>query len=665
MGNANMSQDREYRDAGSMLSELSASEEIADGLSERAEILEERIETFEIVHTERLDVDDRIETKWIPYPQLTRRRDEEVRKADRFKEAPTGFTETNIQFIEPEEDVRDCPTCSGSGRTACPSCSGTQHVSCDTCHGNGYFDCEYCDDGHETCDNCGGGGKTTYHTTTQCSRCGGAGAHQCPQCGGAGTHTCPECDGDDQSCFRCGGDGRATCSCGDGTVTCTDCTDGEVTKRRKKSCPSCGGSGSTDCSECGGTQRGERCDTCRGDGRVPCGACEDGSVTCGSCEESGRQAKTTLGLVTFRYHDTYAVQGTRIRSSFFNKSDKDKYGTLEKSRQLTEGKQPPAGTSGTYRKQKHVYSLSCKYVKYQFNGEEYEVVQIGDDIRYNEYPHSGEHLQDELEAAHREGRFTLGRPVEGTEAVTAAVTRTAKEAGWAVSGLVAGALIAMVSSLFIGLVIGLMGDPVPADAVVFGLVFLLAAPVGYHRLRSVNNRYNDFVPTESGLSVRDQRRSNPAYTTWDITVPLLVVGSAYLALALGLLGTYASITVLAVAVAVWASQVGSYIQFSSKETILKQLMSEEMMNELNVDEETISKHDLSGYLETDGTSLGTDNVYANATFVIVWPAAIVLCVLSAFAVPFGTPPFADALAMIVAATAVFAGAGLLFFGSRF
>lgn len=660
-----MSQKRDYPGGRHLLSELSALEEVAADLSERAEILEERTETFEIVHTERLDVDDTIENKWIPYPQLERRRNEEVRKADRFNRAPTGFTEKNIPFIEPEEDVRDCTSCSGTGRTACPSCNGTQKVSCDPCHGDGYFECEYCDDGQETCDNCGGGGKTTYRRKTRCSRCEGVGAHQCPRCGGAGTRQCPECNGDEESCFRCGGDGRATCDCDSGTVTCDECTDGEVIKRRKKPCSNCGGTGSADCSECGGTQRGEKCENCRGDGQVPCDTCEDGSVTCGSCEGSGKQAKTTLGLVTFRYQDTYSVQGTRIRSSFFNKSDKDKYGTVERSRQLIEGEQPSAGNSGIYRKHKQVYSLSCKYLKYRFDGEEYEVVQIGDDIRYNEYPHSTQYLQDELEEAHDEGRFTLGRPVEGTEAVTTAVTRTAKEAGWAISGLVIGAIIVIVSSLFVSPFNRLMGDPVPADVVVFGLVFLPIAAVGYYRLQNVDKQYNDFVPTESGLRVRDQSRSNPSYTTWDITIPFLLVSSAYLVLVPDLLGERASIAVLAVAVAVWVGQVGSYIQFSSREVILRQLMSEEMMDDLNVDGETVSKHDLSGYLDTDSTTGGSGNVYSKTTFILIWPAAIVLCAFSALAVAFGMPPFVDALTMIGVATAGFAGAGLLFFVSRF
>jgi hypothetical protein len=48
------------------------------------------------------------------------------------------------------DEIKDCPECKGTGRTACPECDGTGEACCGSCGSE--IDCEECDDGMVDCD---------------------------------------------------------------------------------------------------------------------------------------------------------------------------------------------------------------------------------------------------------------------------------------------------------------------------------------------------------------------------------------------------------------------------------------------------------------------------------------------------------------------------------
>lgn len=90
---------------------------------------------------------------------------------------------------KPEETVKECKTCGGSGE--CPYCHGGKDP-CPACKGTGYETCPMCDknglDHGETCHTCGGSHK---YLCTHCK--GKKTAVDCPSCGGM--LKCPDCKG--------------------------------------------------------------------------------------------------------------------------------------------------------------------------------------------------------------------------------------------------------------------------------------------------------------------------------------------------------------------------------------------------------------------------------------------------------------------------------------
>lgn len=85
-------------------------------------------------------------------------------------------TDTGSYDVKPENVVKNCPMCGGTGLVECPHCHGTGKLTCPDCDGKGTI-------------------------IVTCPTCGGAGTYSgpCPTCDGTGkiyvTIPCPHCDG--------------------------------------------------------------------------------------------------------------------------------------------------------------------------------------------------------------------------------------------------------------------------------------------------------------------------------------------------------------------------------------------------------------------------------------------------------------------------------------
>lgn len=110
--------------------------------------------------------------------------------------------------VDGRSGVKDCPKCGGSGYTPCPDCrSGMQTAA-------KVFDALTF-----------GAGATYGHGSGKCSKCGGSGEIVCKKCKGSG------------DCQTCNGTGLLTCEHCNGSGDCPNCDDGKVT------CKRCEGSG--------------------------------------------------------------------------------------------------------------------------------------------------------------------------------------------------------------------------------------------------------------------------------------------------------------------------------------------------------------------------------------------------------------------------------------
>lgn len=265
---------------GSLLAELSERKEVADGVARKATIAKEGSETTEVTTHDRLRVTKTSRRDVLPKSEYERKAVSRVPRANRWQEAPDGFTTKTVKYIT-DTTPSDCSRCSGSGRKPCPTCSGSKVERCSDCGGSGDAECGECSGaGTSSCATCSGSGSITRAKVQQCQRCEGSGSIECPDCLGT-SDDCSNCDGKS-------------------TVSCPDCdAAGVVDQDVSETCPDCDGSRTTVCGTCSGDGT-TRCGTCSGDGEVTCQGCDgDGDVECDRCDGEGQAASVTLGELSF------------------------------------------------------------------------------------------------------------------------------------------------------------------------------------------------------------------------------------------------------------------------------------------------------------------------------------------------------------------------------
>ncbi|MCQ2256973.1 MAG: YARHG domain-containing protein [Bacteroidaceae bacterium] len=330
----------------------------------------------------------------------------------------TGVLLGSVETCECDP-LMDCRECHGTG--TCQECHGQGEVNCHTCHGNGK--CTDCNGrGRWRCNECGGSGNCRRcHGTgdVQCSNCHGRGTVQykdieghtgwkdCPKCGGSGNTPCPECRSGMQSAakfldevtFGAGrtyGHGSGKCSKCDGT--------GEIV------CKTCNGTG--DCKTCHGSGQ-LTCEHCHGSGDCP--RCDHGKVTCERCDGSGNyqtfiRRKTTLYAKDWRfsgstpYKDIVGASygsilhdgpvktwkdATQVESDVVDKTNKECEQSLGEEKELYEEflesyrdqrelVTPNNDSDKPYARNLKVQKVPVTKINYSLNGENYEVLVVGD-----------------------------------------------------------------------------------------------------------------------------------------------------------------------------------------------------------------------------------------------------------------------------------------------
>lgn len=212
-----------------------------------------------------------------------------------------------------------------------------------------------------------------------CSSCEGTETEPCVDCEASGTVVCPTCDGAlSVGCTDCSESGTVRCqNCrGDGTLS-----DGDGDRQ----CPACAGAGETQCSRCAGSGS-HTCRECSGDGAVQCDRCRGTSeMTCQTCDGEGRTVVADHGTLEFtaeteQEYETGPIPDRYVDETMGNRIDT----TFE-----IKDRKPAEGESGTYRHKVELYQIPAATLEYSYDGDEYTLYKVDDELRASTYPKSG------------------------------------------------------------------------------------------------------------------------------------------------------------------------------------------------------------------------------------------------------------------------------------
>jgi hypothetical protein len=645
----------ELRDAEGILRKLSTRSEVADDLPSRATVRNDHSEVVDATVTERVKIRDKVRHREQPVHRYEEIEERGVPMSERFDDPPSGYADHTVEFYDPDYSAETCSKCDGNTQTPCANCggdgdltceecAGEKRVQCESCGGDGEFECTACSDGTESCSNCRGSGSLDVYEERQCGRCAGATRHKCPDCAGTGENA----DGDE--CRTCRGEKL---------VDCDECTGGTVEEKvGTKDCGRCGGSGSVDCSNCGGSeidrQCGEcsgrgtvRCSNCGGTGTVECSTCRgSGKVDCSRCGASGEVVTAEHGTVSYDAQEVTDFDTGELFTSYLRSGDVDRFGTHHGDTVTVDGAIPDKGKKDTFRERRREYTLPAKRVHYRYEGEFYNAVQIGDDVRADEYPRSAEHLAEQIDEAKADGRFTLG----GGATFAGGIKLGAIEVGFAVAAAVLGTLAVLIGTVATGVLgwaLGLGGTT--RDAVVVGLLLLVMVLAGAVRFTSATT---------------DGSGGTTTFNSAHLLLPFFGVGGAFLAVESGVLGAQTGFLAFAVAVALWAGMTARGALFERKNRQYADEQASTLLNELGIDWGTLERHGLVDEMPVgpDGVDTGRQLLCARAAYGVVWPAAAAMLSLAVFVLAFGFPPGVSLDTVIAVDAAVF-GAGAVVFGA--
>ncbi|QZX99292.1 helix-turn-helix transcriptional regulator [Halobaculum rubrum] len=491
----------------------------------------------------------------------------------RYDDAPTGFTDAEVPYVEHGRPARECGRCTGSGRETCNRCNGTEKHTCRTCGGDKERTCPECDgETRKTCPECDGDAieecpECTSGTlgcdvcdgtgTEECQNCDSTGTltseHQCPRCDGRSAIKCPDCDGDDDECDGC--DGEVV-------VDCPRC-DGEGVEDVERDCPECSGDGSNDCEACGGTAERD-CDTCGGEGQircsrchgseevrcttcdetgeirctvcdesgnVECDVCEDGRVTCDTCEGHGELVEAHEGTLSFKTDTVVNLNATAVPTDHVTGHD-----GWEAERE----RRDPETDGGLYREETTVDEIPVTRVRYRHGGNEFVVFQIDGDVRYDDAPKPTAALREQVESAVEDGFFEYDDD------------RTLAET------IKAGPRQFVGSVVTVGVVAG-----IAAVITVVGSFLLAALPLG----SSITDTIGIALPVVGGVLYASRRRPSRRIATAANGAGLLAPAVGVVLAAVAVVSAVGSpllrVVVVAAAVAFWADRVAGRLAYES------------------------------------------------------------------------------------------------------
>lgn len=644
------------RDNTEILRELSKRDEIADDLVSRATVTGEHVETISAAVVEGLTVRDKVRNEELPAHKYLEIKKWGVPIDERFDDQPSGYVGHDVEFYDPDFSVETCSKCDGETKTTCtkctgdgdvtcPECSGEKRFTCENCGGAGEFECSRCSNGTESCSKCGGSGSVDVYGDRQCGRCGGATRHNCPKCGGNGEDT----DGDD--CRTCWGEGL---------VDCDECTGGTIEKKiGTRDCDRCNASGRVDCSNCGGSeidrQCGEcsgrgtiRCSECRGTGTLQCDNCSGaGEVECSRCNGSGDTVTAEHGTVEYNRTEYTSFDTDQISTQYLRDSDIDAFGTHQGDTVTIDGELPKKGKKTTFRERKEKYTLPGKMVWYEYDGKRYLAVQIGEDVRVDDYPHSPDHLAERIDDAKGNSRFTPGDGGTVGGGIIGGLKLSGIELGFAIAAAVVGLIVVAIGTVLTGIAGWVFDLGGVRDLFVFGGVILAMMIAGWSRLR--------FVAVNS--SGKDS-----TFTVLHLLIPLGAVGAAFVALEAGLLEPRAGLLALTIAVTIWVGVVARLTLFERDRRLYADEQATNFLRELGVGWKTLEKHELAGRVPGGPEDVDTSRqqLCARGAYFVIWPVAASIVTLMAIVFLAGFPPGISSNHLLAANGALFGAVTVLF-----
>lgn len=400
--------------AGSqILQRLQDEKRIPDDLQRNADVIEEVTGSVDMQITDVLTYRKQIRKTTIAKSTYKRRQGEGIsyESLDIIEAAPSGYRPTEIPVVE-DVPVEECEECRGRGDSTCPDCRGSGDQDCSTCDGTGAVDCTLCGgDGTDTCRNCRGQGTVQVEYDTTCPNCGGSSQVQCPNCGGSSQIRCPECAGEDADCRECNGDFTVICpECtGEGVQGCPECDGtGTAVETRSEQCPECSGVGTQNCRSCNGSGD-TRCSACDGSGTEDCHQCSgSGRTECRFCSGEGKAAVGNMGHVEFNIEQTTDLDKSE-HPSFIVEEVNSGHGTVVSENQTPPGQFEQSGSRGTIRKKVTQREIPYNYLRYSYDGKEYEAATIhngeGYQLYYDEFPVSRSSVREQINDAQNNGTF--------------------------------------------------------------------------------------------------------------------------------------------------------------------------------------------------------------------------------------------------------------------
>lgn len=390
-----------------------------------AEIIADRSEVAYIDDVERMVATESTTTETVPASTYRQMESDRVPFNSRHEapNTPGSLTNTTVKAVEKGNNPDTCPDCDGQGtnecgdcsgsarlpcpnncgdgRVRCPSCDGTLSVSCGNCSGNGQEACSKCGgDGRISCGNCDYNGK---QSCPECSGGWSSGTVKCNTCGGSGTtghgdskQSCHDCNGNgERTCHRCNGDGKIACQDCGGAAShpCSNCSGGTTP------CSSCDGSGTKACTRCSnGTVT---CEKCSGESTVPCG-CGNGRVDCDTCETEGKLVTAKTAVIEYSVEEETSIHSELVTDSDLLTRDHARSTETEEDVDVD---QPVVDGSWVHSDVRDRHEIPLQYVEYTFRGDDYDVLQINEDLHSLSAPES-EQLR-EVQRAVEEQRSEL------------------------------------------------------------------------------------------------------------------------------------------------------------------------------------------------------------------------------------------------------------------